>query len=210
MNGYEYALESDEMFESDESDEAYDESDELAERRRPGGRRPPRITPGRTGTGAGLFRPRPTNGAKYATQAQLEAGLARVGKQISANSESIKKVAAQANKINSELGAATNRLDKQVSELKKEVKKQAETSLLLALLQKQPELEIKTQPVVVPPPAGSQAGTLPTVGEAVGTVTVKKQSNLLPLILLSGSGGLGGGDSSNMLLLALAFGGSLG
>jgi len=196
MNGYEYALESDESFESDESDEAYDESDEFAERKGRG--RPPRINPGRTGRGTGLFRPRPVNGNKYVTQAQLEAGLARVGKQISANSEAIKKVATQANKINSELGAATTRLDKQVGELKKEVKKQAETSLLLTLLQGTPEIQKTTATV------GTQT--------VLTDVSVKKTDILLPIVLLSGlggGGGLGGGDSSNMLLLALALSGKL-
>ncbi|HET9212975.1 MAG TPA: hypothetical protein VFR03_21390, partial [Thermoanaerobaculia bacterium] len=143
-----------------------------------------------------LFRPRPTNNNKFVTQAQLEAGLARVGKQISANSDAIKKVAAQANKINSELGAATTKLNKQVSDLKAEVKKQNETSLLLTLLQGTPTLE------AVP---GHEAAAATTLSD----VRVKSQDNILPLVLLSGSGGLGGGDSSNMLVLALALSGKL-
>jgi len=202
MNGYGYALENDEFFESDESDEFLesDESDEFSERRRRGGR-PPRINPGRTGRGTGLFKPRPAGGtSKFVTQAQLEAGLARVGKQISANSEAIKKVATQSNKINSELGAATSRLDKQGGELKKEVKKQGEASLLITLLQGTPQLEART------------GGNAEHTTEVLRDVQVKKQDNLLPLILLSGiggGGGLGGGDSSNMLLLALALSGKL-
>ena len=202
MNGYEYAFENDEFFESDESDELYesDESDEFSERRRKRGGRPPRITPGRTGRGTGLFKPRPAGGnGKFVTQAQLEAGLARAGKQISANSEAIKKVAAQANKINSELGATTSRLDKQVGELKKEVKKQSETSLLLTLLQGSPQLEAR------PGADATQAGNV------INNVQVKKQDLMLPLIMLSGGmgGGMGGGDSSNMLFLALALSGKL-
>lgn len=209
MNGYEYAYESDEFYESDESDELFesDESDEFSERRRKRGGRPPRITPGRTGRGTGLFKPRPGGGnGKYVTQAQLEAGLARTGKQIAANSEAIKKVAAQANKINSELGAATTRLEKQSAELKKEVKKQAETSLLLTLLQKPPAL--KTTPVTIrhPDPADS---TKTIESKVVGTIEYEKQSNLLPLVLMMGSGGMGGGDNSNMLFLALAMSGQL-
>lgn len=210
MNGYEYAFENDEFFESDEFDELYesDESDELAERRRKRGGRPPRITPGRTGRGTGLFKPRPAPGAsgKYVTQAQLEAGLARAGKQISANSEAIKKVAAQANKINSELGATTSRLDKQSTELKKEVKKQAETSLLLTLLQKPPALKATPVTIKHPDPA-DPTKTIET--KVVGTIEYEKQSNLLPLVLMMGSGGMGGGDSSNMLFLALALSGQL-
>lgn len=204
MNGYEYAFENDEFFESDESDELFesDESDEFSERRRRRGGRPPKITPGRTGRGTGLFKPRPAPGTagKYVTQAQLEAGLARAGKQISANSDAIKKVAAQANKINSELGATTSRLDKQGGELKKEVKKQSETSLLLTLLQGTPQLEAKP------------GGNVEHAADTLADVQVKKQDLMLPLILLSGGlggGGLGGGDSSNMLLLALALSGKL-
>lgn len=203
MNGY--ALESDELF---ESDEAYDESDEFTERRQRRNGRPPRITPGRTGTGSGLFRPRPAPGsnAQYVTQAQLEAGLTRVGGQISANSEAIKKVADQANKINSELGAATSRLDKHVGDLKKEVKKQAETNLLLTLLQKPPAL--KTTPVTIRHPDPADPNKI-VESKVVGTVEYEKQNNLLPLVLMSSSGGLGGGDSSNMLFLALALSGQL-
>lgn len=199
MNGYGYGLESDELFESDESDEAYDESDEAV-------RRPQRINPGRTGRGTGLFRPRPVNTNKYVTQAQLEAGLARVGKQISANSEAIKKVASQANKINSELGAATTKLNKQVGDLKKEVKQQAETNLLLTLLNKPPAIKPTTQSL-----SGTNAQGNPVTVDVVTKVEYEKQSNLLPLVLLTSQGGLGGGDgsNSNMLFLALALSGQL-
>jgi hypothetical protein len=206
MNGYEYAFDNDEMFENDESDESYDESSDEATRSSRRGGRPPRINPGRTGRGTGLFRPRPVNNNKYVTQAQLEAGLARVGKQIGANSEAIKKVAAQSNKINSELGSATTRLDKQVGELKKEVKKQAETSLLLTLLQKPPALKPTTQSVTGVDALGNNVKV-----DVVTKVEYEKQSNLLPLMLMMSSGGLGGGsgDSSNMLFLALALSGQL-
>lgn len=197
MNGIAYALEDEELFEDEEDfDDAFAESDELEdflERRRR--RRPRRIRHGKTGKGTGLFRPRPSG--QYVTQTQLQAGLNRVGKQIQTNAESIKKVTAQANRINSELGATTTKLGKEVGELKKEVKKQAETSLLLTLLQPQPELETK-----------NPAATVDNAGEVVGNVQIKRQSNLLPLVLLSSSGGLGGGDN-NMLLLALAMSGQL-
>ncbi|MEA2603863.1 MAG: hypothetical protein QOF89_4855 [Acidobacteriota bacterium] len=202
MNGYGYGLESDELFENDESDEAYDESSDEAVRKG----RPARINPGRTGRGTGLFRPRPTNNNKYVTQAQLEAGLARVGKQISANSDAIKKVATQANKINSELGEATTKLNKQVGDLKKEVKQQAETNLLLTLLNKPPAIKPTTQTV-----SGTNAAGQPVTVDVVTKVEYEKQSNLLPLVLLTSQGGLGGGsgDSSNMLFLALALSGQL-
>jgi hypothetical protein len=201
MNGYGYGLESDELFENDESDDAYDESSDEAVRRG----RPARINPGRTGRGTGLFRPRPTNNNKYVTQAQLEAGLARVGKQISANSDAIKKVATQANKINSELGEATTKLNKQVGDLKKEVKQQAETNLLLTLLNKPPAIKPTTQSLTGQDALGNNVKV-----DVVTKVEYEKQSNLLPLVLLTSQGGLGGGgDNSNMLFLALALSGQL-
>ena len=95
-----------------------------------------------------------------------------------------------------------------MGELKKEVKKQAETSLLLTLLQKPPAL--KTAPVSIQYPDPKDATkTISTT--VVGTVEYEKQSNLLPLMLMMSSGGLGGGsgDSSNMLFLALALSGQL-
>jgi hypothetical protein len=200
MNGYEFALESDEAY--DESDEAYDESDELAERRR--GRRVPRISPGRLPSPGGLVRP-PAPTGNVVTRAEFNASMARIDKKIETNAEAIKKVTAQSNKINTELGAVTSRLDKQVGELRKEVKKQAETSLLLTLLSKPPGIKVTPQKVQFQ----DTSGTTKEV-EVVGKVEVEKQSNLLPLVLLSSQGGgLGGGDSSNMLILALALSGQV-
>jgi hypothetical protein len=199
MSNFEYALENDEFFEFDqESDEAVesDESDEMEERRQR--RRVPRIRAGRTASGQNLFRPRPPAAGQsgYVTQAQLQAGLKRVGDQIKINSESIKKVTAQSNKINAQLGSTTERLDKKVTDLKKEVKKQAEMSLLLTLLQPKPEIVAKV-------------GATQCVQEAVGQVEVKQSNSLLPLLLLGGGlGGDGSGDN-NTLLLALAASGTL-
>ncbi len=203
-----YALENDEAFESDESyddayDEAYDEAyddafggDEAFDEARRRRRRPRRIRPGRTASGKGLF-PRRASSNRFVTQAQFAASVKETSKQIRDNGMAIKRVSAQASKVTTDLAAATSRLDKQVGEVKKEVKKQSEMTLLLTLLQKAPELEART-------------GADPVqAGNVLNSVQVKKQSNLLPLVLLSGSGGLGGGDSSNLLILALALGGQL-
>lgn len=198
------AFEDDDFFEDDEDfDDAAleglgesDDLDDFLERRRRGRGRSRRIRRPATGKGSGLFKPRPSN--QYVTQAQLQAGLARVGKQIQTNGTAIKKVAEQANRINSELGSRTDKLAKGVGELKKEVKRQAEMSLLMTLLQSTPQLEAKNPT--------AETGT---AGAVVTNVQVKKQSNILPLLLMLGGGGLGGGDSSQTLLLGLALSGQL-
>lgn len=199
MIGYEYALENDETLDGIESEEfENDENDEMDERRPRFGRRP-RITAGRTATGRGLFKPRPST-QPYVTQAQFEAGMSRVGKQIQTNGESIKKVAAQATRVSSDLTSATTRLDKQVGDLKKEVKKQAEMGLLMMLLQK--PAPIKTLTVPHPTEAGK------TVDVTVSKTEYDKHNNmLLPMLMMSG--GSMGGDNNNMMLLALALSGSL-
>lgn len=201
MNGYEYDTEADEAFEdAGEYDEASDEASDEA-RRGPLRFRP--IRPGPVATGKNLVRPRPTPG-RYVTEARFQAGLARVGADIRKNSEAIKKVAVQASRVNSQLVSTTSRLDKEIKDTKKELKKQAETTLLLTLLQSGPT--ITPQSTTVTTPTGTTT--------ALTSVTVTQPSNLLPLILLGGSGGLGGGlggdgDTSNLLLIALALGGKL-
>ena len=198
MSGIAYALEDEELFEDEEDfDDAYAEGDDLEdflERRRKRRRGRP-IRAGRTARGKGLFRARPTS--QYVTQTQLRTSLDRVGKQIAANGASIKKVAVQANRVTSDLAAATKRLDKQMDTVQKEVKKQAETTMLMTLLQSTPQLEAK-----------NPSGAVATAGDVIGNVQVKRQSNLLPLVLMGGSGGLGG-DGNNMLLLALALSGQI-
>lgn len=196
-----YAFEDDELFEDDEDlDDAMGESDDLdnfLERRRRG--RASRIRPGKTAKGTGLFKARPND--RYVTQAQLQAGLARVGKQIATNGEAIKKVTAQTNKVTSDLAAATTKISKDLKDVKKEVKQQAETALLMHLLQPKPELETK-----------NPSANTGTAGAVVANVSFKQHSNLLPLILMMGShggGGMGGGDNNQMLFLALALSGQL-
>jgi hypothetical protein len=193
MNEFESALESDEFLESDESDESdefgeFGESDEARKKRK-------RINPGKTARGTGLVRQRPA--PRFVTQAELTGALERVGKQIAANSDAIKRVATQANKITSDIAASSNRANKQVGDLKGEVKKQADTSLMLTLLQGAPALQAK------------QGKDDAATKEILNRIEAKKPDMMLPLIMMSGSGGLGGGDSSNMLILALAMSGKL-
>ena len=199
MSSFAFGLENDEYFEDDRD---FTENDEFGDWRRRRGGRPPAIRPGQTGKWPTPIAPRPNNN-QYVTQTQFEVGLARVGKQVEANSDAIKKVAAQANTITTELGVATARLDKQVSESRKEIKKQSETMLLMTLLAKPPAITTTTETLTVQDPANANRNKDVTV---VSKVEQGKSDSLLPLVLLSGNGGFGG-DSSNMLILALAFSG---
>jgi hypothetical protein len=202
MSAYDFAVETDELSEDYDSDDRFetDESDEAA---RPWGRRFPRISPGRLAKPGGLVRP-PAPTGKMVTRAEFNAGMARVDKKIELNTEAIKKVTTQANKVTSDLAAATSRLDKQTSEIKKEVKRQSDTALLLTLLNKPPAIKPTTQKITT-------GGSTPVDVEVVTKVEYDKQNNLLPLILLTqtGGSGFGGGDSSNMLILALALSGQI-
>jgi hypothetical protein len=209
MVAFEQAWDAEDLYEDVEVDESYDEwdeSDELEERRRRRGRRPPRINPGRVARPGGVVRP-PAPTGNVVTRAELAAGLTRLDKKIETNAEAIKKVTAQANRVTANLGAATNRLDKQVGDLRKEVKKHAETSLLLTLLSKPPAIKATPQTLEVPSPTPADPDKTREI-EVVGKIEVEKQSNLLPLVLLSGQGGMGG-DGSNMLILALALSGQV-
>ena len=178
MSAYDYAVETDEISEDYDSDDSFvesDESDEIAERRGWRSRRPPRIAPGRLAKPGGLVRP-PAPVGKMVTRAEFNAGMARVDKKIELSTEAIKKVTAQANKATADLGASTSRLDKQTGELKKEVKRQGDTSLLLTLLNKPPALKPTTQKVL----ANAPGSTTPVEVEVVSKVEYDKQSNLCP------------------------------
>lgn len=210
MNGL--LLEDEDLFEDDsdlvEDEELFAEDDsDLAERRRNFNRRRGSmktrpVRPGQLPAGKGLFKARPTG--QYATQAQLQAGLNRVGAEIRKTAQAIKTMTAQINKNNSDLTAANNRQDTEIAKISSDLKKtgeggkkQNEMFMLMSLLQKQPELEVKN--------AGAKIDTSETV---VNNVQIKKQDNLLPLLLMSGMGGMGGGDN-NMMLMVLALSGKL-
>lgn len=191
MNGSEYFLEDDEFFEDDgeaDLDEFFEDEpeDDPSERARGRGRKLPRVRPGKTGTGKGYTRGRP-GGGKFATRVELQAGLARVGKDIRQNSEAIKKVTAQINKTNSQLAAASSRQDKEIANLRKEMKKQSETSLLLTLLTPQPKLV-----------ATDTKAAVATAEDVVKNITFSAPDLLLPLALSGGFGGSTGGDSNSL------------
>lgn len=204
-------LEDEDLFEDDsdlaEDEDLFAEDDpDLAERRRNFNRkrasmkaRP--VRPGQLPAGKGLFKARPTG--QFATQAQLQAGLNRVGAEIRKTAQAIKTMTAQINKNNSDLTAANARQDSEIAKISSDLKKtgeggkkQNEMMMLMTLLQKQPELEVKT---------GGNAVAAKVITD---NVQFKKQDNLLPLLLMSGMGGMGGGDN-NMMLVALALSGKL-
>ena len=105
MNAYSFATDHDELFDDYDSDDAYDDSEDSEDlsERRARGRRVPRINPGRLSKPGGLVRP-PAPTGTHVTRGEFNAGMARVDKKIELNSEAIKKVTAQANKITSDLG----------------------------------------------------------------------------------------------------------
>lgn len=203
MNPY-ALLESDELaFENElESydDALLDSTDlEFDERKRGRSRKPGRVQAGRTPEGRDYVTPRP-NGT-YATQAQLQAGLARVGKDIREHGLLLKNVTAQVNKVTSDIGSVNTRQDAEIVALRKGVKKvdesgknQAQLAMLMMLLQKSPELEAK--PNLTDDQKDAAEATLEVIQP-------KKTDNTLPLIMMmmatSSSGG-GSDNSMNMML----------
>lgn len=216
MNGNGYAVyEDDEMELLDDLDEMeYDEDDvfemfgedeeddsDFAERRRRrrGLRR--RRAP-RTARGRGYYRQRPSN--KYVTQAQLQTALAKVGKDVKTNAAAIKTINGRINTLSSEQS-------RQAAALKKEIKdRKAESAKLKNNIQMATLLPLLTKKSL---PATASEGTIGGTTVPAGTKIATEGdtlSTLLPIFLLSGSGGMGGmGDDSNMLLLALALSGGL-
>lgn len=203
MNQYEAILEDDESLTEDDlenldawSAEDLDEAFGNGSLPQSRLRRPGRIRVGKTPEGRGYLRPRSIGG--YATQAQLHAGLAKVGQDIRANGEAVKRVAAQINKVTGTIGAVNARQDKEIAVLRKDLKKtdeagknQNQLGMLLTLLQKAPALEAT--------PTADKA----SADRILTQVQVKKQDNMLPLMvmMMAGSSGFGGSDNSmNMLL----------
>ena len=196
---YEYAYTEDipleeEDYDDDESLEEfledYDDDEEAAEYRYRGRRRPvsryrrPSVARGRR-----YFSPRPTK--KYVTQAQLKAGLARVGRDVRKNGAAIRKVNSQVNSL-----GRTHRRD--VGRLRKDLKQARDMALFMMLLQKKTD----------------EAPDDITIGDATNNITLKKgdrlvlsdsDSMLLPLMMFSGGfgTGTGGGIMDNPLMLIL-------
>lgn len=185
MNGYE----SDEGFESVadllediESDES-DESDESEERTR----RRTRPFRAKVPSGRGLYKPRPSG--NYVTQVQLQAALTRVGGQIKTNAEATKALSGRVNTITKRVDDEAIARKKEIGAVKKEVSSARQMGILPLLLTSTPKLKSITI-----------AGTT-----SPASAEFERQDNLLPLVLLMGSGGLGGGDGKgsddNMMMM---------
>jgi len=211
MSPYGSVLEDEELIFEDELEDidesAFEDTDEsfeddgFSERRRGRrSRRPGRVRVGPTPQGRGYVKPRLNGG--FATQAALHAGLARVGRDIRANGEAIKRAVAQVNKVTADIGTVNARQDTEISDLRKEIRKggdagknQGQLMMLLTLLQKPPELEAKSN---------LTAAQKTAADTALGLFQVKKQDNTLPLIIMMmGAGGLGGGSSSDSMSMML-------
>jgi hypothetical protein len=225
VNGYEYIEEDDvDVFEEDLDEDVeeglYEEIEDLLDelaaedegeaadilerrrrrrrRRRPRGRR--RVP---SASGRGYYRQRPSR--NYVTQAQLQAGLERVARDVRKNASGIKVVNSRLKSLSASHSRDIARVnaahDRDVAQLKKDIKKAQESALLMSLL---------TQPTARDLTDAAKADI---VGLQEGEqVLVRKGDGLtamLPVLLLSG--GLGGnGSDSNMMLMAMAMSGALG
>jgi hypothetical protein len=136
-------------------------------------------------SGQGLFRSRPTG--QNVTQVQLQAALARVGAQIKTNADATKAIGTRANTVNSRLDAEFAARKKETVAIKKDLSSSRMMSILPLLLTKPPELKSFT----TTDETGASQTTTVTKSEYAA------QDNLLPLILLMGMGGFGGGDSKS-------------
>ena len=169
----------DEMDEAtlDDMDEANFDDMDEAMPRR-GGMRPPVRTAGRQSA----YRPRPNN--NFVTQAQLQAALARVSGQISTNAAAIKTLDSRVRGVSNEQARAATALRKEIVDRKKEdeaLRKEIQSAKELAVVL---PLIAKDNPLI-------------------GLLALSSGSGSL----FGGSGSAGGDSTSNILLLALAFGG---
>lgn len=169
-----------EMDEMDEMDEAYDESDEAYDEASP--RRGRTRPPVRTAPRQSAYRPRPNN--NFVTQAQLQAALARVSSQISTNAAAIKTLDGRVRSVSDEQARMTTALRKEVADRKKEdeaLRKEIQSAKELAVIL---PLIAKDNPLIGLLALGTGSGSL-----------------------FGGSSTTGSDSTSNVLLLALAFGG---
>jgi hypothetical protein len=198
MNGNGYDTEDIDL----ESVGDYEYDEELAfleddiEARRPNQRRRP--VP--TGQGAGYYRQPPAH--SYVTQAQLQSALSKISKDVKSNAAGIKGVNSRVDAISTEQKRQMVMLKKNVTESNQKIEKLKSGIQMASIL---PLITSKTVTV----PAASSAAVF---GKAV-TEDTKLQvapsgiSALLPMFLMGD--GMGGGDSSNMIFMALALGGGL-
>lgn len=200
-DGYEaYDIELEEL--GDVGDYEYDEElafleeDEEARRRR-GRRRRRRRVP--TGRGQGYYRQRPTG--NYVTQTQLQSALSKISKDVKANAAGVKTVNGRVDAISDAQKSQSVTLKKEIAERKKEIAKLKNGVQMAAIL---PLVTSKT--VTVPASGGSTFSPAQTTDTQL-QVAPSAISALLPMFLIGD--GMGGGDSSSMLFLALALGGGL-
>jgi hypothetical protein len=174
-----------ELDETDEAfDEAFDESDEAYDEAAP--RRGVLPPPVRTAPRQSAFRPRPNN--NFVTQAQLQAALARVSSQIATNSTALKTLDGRLRGVTSEQARMTMALRKEIADRKKDaevMRKEIQSAKELAVIL---PLIAKDNPLigVLALGGGSLFGGSPST---------------------NGAAPAAGDSTSNILLLALAFGG---
>jgi hypothetical protein len=154
-------------------------------------------TPPRRPSSQPSFKPRPSPAApQYVTQAQLEAALARSDGKIKTIADGVSTISARVN-------AASTAARREAEERKKAVDAQGkdlnQKMQLMAML-----------PVLITPKTAQVVDT----GGATDTVVLADDSSLnklLPLLLVTGMGGVGGfgasgdgsGDSNSMMMMAM-------
>lgn len=145
-----------------------------------------------TATGGGFYQ-RPL-AQQLVTQAQLRSSLARVQADVKKNSVAITKVATQTTSNHSRLNQQNQinvKQGRQISRIRKDMEQQAQTQMLLSLINRTEDLKLVTFPTTYP-------GTALKAGD---TITVEKELDLLTLLLGFGGFGGGGGGLSNPLTL---------
>lgn len=196
MSDYDLLDDALESLESDsEFNQELDAFLEDDERRRPAHRRP---VP--TGRGAGYYRPRVEN--KAVTQPQLQSALAKISKDVKANAAGVKAVGARVDTLAAGQRKQGELLKKEAADRRREMAKLKSNLQMSALL---PLLMSKSITVAE---EATIDGTIIPAGTRLA-VAPEPMAMLLPM-LMGGDGLGGGGDSSNTLLLALAFSGGLG
>jgi len=199
MNGYDSlddvldAVESD--LEFDEELEALLESDIDAAPRRSVRRRP---VP--TGRGANYYTARPVN--QHVTQAQLQAALAKISKDVKANAVGIKTVGTRVDGVAAEQKKHTDALKKEIAARRRETAQLKSNMQMSAML---PLLTSKSITV----PAGGTVGGKVVDKETKLMVAPDGFAALMPLLMFGDGFGGGSGDSSSGLIMALALSGSL-
>lgn len=152
-----------------------------------------------TGRGTGYYKPRIPN--QNVTQQQLTAALAKISKDVKANAVGVKTVGGRVDTLAAEQKRQADLLRKEVADRKKDAEKMKQNLQLAALL---PLLSSKSITVT----EETEIGGAKVPANTKLSVAPDGIGALLPLLLLGGDG-LGGGDGSSTLLLALAVSGGL-